>query len=110
MNITLLFLMIILSALISSCGKTASKPSDTINTVKLTNDLPLRAANEALVAHKLILHDRLQYAIISKEWGWMVTVGNITGRQPLDQAYYPDDCVYIEIGKEGNIIKYYTIP
>jgi hypothetical protein len=109
MNRMFLFMMIIFSAFISGCYN-ASGPSNINNTVKLTDDLPLRAAKEALVAHKINMHDRLQYAIVSKDWGWIVTVGNITGRQPLDQAYIPDDCVYINIGKKGDILKYSERP
>jgi len=50
------------------------------------------------------------YSVVEKDWGWVVTVGNLTGRQPKGQAYIPGDAVMIKIGKAGKVLEYQHVP
>lgn len=58
------------------------------------------------LSHRGLLSDHISYNVIKKPNGWIVTAGNISGKQPKGQAYLPGDYVVIRIDQNGKITEF----
>lgn len=96
--------------ILCSCTRSGPPAPVTATVAVASEATPLTAAKEELKSRGQALHDRLDFRVVEKDWGWIVTVGNLTGRQPKGQAYIPGDAVLIRIDKQGKVIEYTHVP
>jgi hypothetical protein len=91
----------------ASCRRSSSTPPPSLQE---KDSVPLLAAKQEMKSRGQSLHERLDYQVVAKDWGWIVIVGNLSGRQPKGQAYIPGDAVLMRIDKEGKVFEYHHLP
>jgi len=102
--------IVLLLSLIAGCTYSSPPSAKSPSAIQERESLPLRTAKQELTSRGQSLHDRLDYRIVEKDWGWIVIVGNLSGRQPKGQAYIPGDAVMVLISKEGKTLEYKGLP
>jgi len=102
--------IVLLLSLIAGCTYSSPPSAKSPSAIQEPDSLPLRTAKQELTSRGQSLHDRLDYRIVEKDWGWIVIVGNLSGRQPKGQAYIPGDAVMVLISKEGKTLEYKGLP
>ena len=102
--------IVLLLSLITGCTCSSPPSAKSPSAIQEPDSLPLRTAKQELTSRGQSLHDRLDYRIVEKDWGWIVTVSNLSGRQPKGQASFPGDAVMVLISKEGKTLEYKGLP
>jgi len=98
--------IVLLLSLITGCTCSSSPSAKSPSAIQEPDSLALRTAKQELTSPGQSLHDRLDYRIVEKDCCWIVTVSNLSGRQPKGQAYFPGDAVMVLISKEGKTLEY----
>jgi hypothetical protein len=110
MKFCVMMVVVIGLGILCSCTRSAPPAPVTGAVLVASEATPLTVAKEELKSRGQSLHDRLDFRVVEKDWGWIVTVGNLTGRQPKGQAYIPGDAVLIRIDKLGKVLEYTHVP
>lgn len=110
MKLHLLMFPLLGLVLINGCASWRTPSATPPPSLQEKNSVPLRAGKQEMKSQGQSLHERLDYQVVKKDWGWIVTVGNLSGRQPKGQAYIPGDAVLMRIDKDGKVLEYTHVP